>query len=387
MSPSDPIAAVTHDDPYPYYRELLARPPLWHDATLGLWVAAGAAVVEAALRHPALRVRPPAEPVPRALQGTAAGQIFGRLVRMNDGAGHCPFKQILASTLAAIQPEAARAASLASAQALLGKHRPAEGPAGLDAFVREMPARAVAHLLGVPDDHLDEVAVWTDDFVGCLSPLADPAAIARGTRAAEHLQRLFHALLRTRTSAYLVSLAESAQAMGRLPMDAVVANGIGLLSQTYEATAALIGNSLLALGRQPSMRQPQGLDWHELREVVAEVVRYDAPVQNTRRFAADEATLGGITLPAGTTLLVVLAAANRDPAANASPDAFVPRRAERRAWTFGAGVHACPGEILAAAIATTAVEQLLRAGLDPAALARRFGYRRSGNIRLPQFHA
>ena len=387
MSPSDPIAAVTHDDPYPYYRELLARPPLWHDASLGLWVAASAAAVEAALRHPALRVRPPAEPVPKALQDTAAGQIFGRLVRMNDGAGHCPFKQALASTLAAIGPEAARAAGLASAQALLGKHRPAADLAGLDAFVREMPARAVAHLLGVPADHLDEVAAWTDDFVGCLSPLADTAAVVRGTRAAEHLQRLFHALLRTRTSAYLVALADAAQAMGRLPTDIVVANGIGLLSQTYEATAALIGNTLLALGRQPSLSQSPQHDWHALREVVAEVVRYDAPVQNTRRFAAEEATLEGMTLPAGTTLLVVLAAANRDPAANASPEAFLPRRAARRAWTFGAGVHACPGEMLAVTIAASAVEQLLHAGLDPAALSRTFAYRRSGNIRLPQFHA
>jgi hypothetical protein len=62
--PTDPIAAVTHRDPYPYYAELVAARPVHRDETLGLWIACSASVVTDALSDPACLVRPPAEPVP-----------------------------------------------------------------------------------------------------------------------------------------------------------------------------------------------------------------------------------------------------------------------------------------------------------------------------------
>src|SRR6266446_1638498 len=87
-SPADPIAAVTHPDPYPYYRALVARAPLYRDEALGLWVAASAHAVTAALTSPLGRVRPAAEPVPAALVASPAADVFGRLARMTDGPGH-----------------------------------------------------------------------------------------------------------------------------------------------------------------------------------------------------------------------------------------------------------------------------------------------------------
>src|SRR5262245_35711036 len=84
-SPADPMHAVTHPDPYPYYADLVARCPLHRDDALGLWVASSAEAVMAVLTSERCRVRPPAEPVPAALAGSAAGDVFGRLVRMNDG--------------------------------------------------------------------------------------------------------------------------------------------------------------------------------------------------------------------------------------------------------------------------------------------------------------
>src|SRR4030095_7484258 len=86
--PRDPVAAVTHPDPYPYYAELVAARPLYRDDLQGDWVASSAAAVTAVLTSERCRVRPPAEPVPKALVGSPAGEIFRRLVRMTDGAGH-----------------------------------------------------------------------------------------------------------------------------------------------------------------------------------------------------------------------------------------------------------------------------------------------------------
>ncbi len=90
-------------------------------------------------------------------------------------------------------------------------------------------------------------------------------------------------------------------------------------------------------------------------------------------------------MAAGDAILVVLAAANRDPAANREPDRFDPARPDRRIFTFGAAAHACPGEALAAAIAEAGVEELLRSGVDLERLAAGVTYRASANLRVPLF--
>jgi len=79
----------------------------------------------------------------------------------------------------------------------------------------------------------------------------------------------------------------------------------------------------------------------------------------------------------------VLAAANRDPAANPEPERFDPSRAARRVFTFGAGPHACPGEGLARAIALAGVEALLAADAAPRGIAGAVTYRPSANARIP----
>src|SRR5215470_16292467 len=100
--PLDPIAAASHPDPYPYYAELTARRPFHRNEALGLWVAADAETVTAVLASEACRVRPPTEPVPRAIKGSAAGNLFGRLVRMNDGDGQHRMKAAIGTALAAL---------------------------------------------------------------------------------------------------------------------------------------------------------------------------------------------------------------------------------------------------------------------------------------------
>jgi cytochrome P450 len=100
-----PIRAVTHPDPYPYYASLVAEQPFGYDEALRMWVAAGARHVAAVLGEPALRVRPSAEPVPSGFVGTAAGQVFGDLVRMTDGQLARRLKSIVVTALGQAQPE------------------------------------------------------------------------------------------------------------------------------------------------------------------------------------------------------------------------------------------------------------------------------------------
>ena len=381
--PSDPIAAVTHPDPYPYYADLVTTRPIHRDDVLGLWVASSAAAVTDVLGNPACLVRPPSEPVPGPLLGSPAGAIFGRLVRMNDGARHAAMKPAVAAVTARVASSVGEPARR-WAEHLVGELKPAGDPARVNELAFRLSAYVLADLLGVAPDELARTAALARDFAGSITPAATSEQLARGGGAAGELLDAFRALLAARDATRRPTLLDDLdrEAAGGAAREDVVANGIGFLSQAYEATAGLIGNTLVTLGRLRSRVRP---DRGDLEAFVREVVRHDPPVQNTRRFLTRDATVAGQSMKAGDVVLVVLAAANRDPLVNPEPARFDPLRSSRQAFTFGSGPHACPGEAIATTIAEAGVRALLAGGVEPERLAARVSYRPSANTRVPVF--
>jgi cytochrome P450 len=204
-------------------------------------------------------------------------------------------------------------------------------------------------------------------------------------RAAESLLQLLRDEWRRSGYGGLAAHVERLRDLGLDTSDAVLANLVGFMSQTYEATAGLIGNGLLALANQPQLRRRAAGDDALLQRVIEEVARHDPPVHNTRRFVAEDCTIADQPLKSGDQILVVLAAANRDPAHCERPHVFDPDRADRSSFTFGAGRHACAGQAIATAIAAAGIQALMVHGLDIAALAGPVEYRRSINSRIPIF--
>jgi cytochrome P450 len=384
IPPESPIAAVTHPDPYPYYRDLVASRPLHRDQGLGLWVAAGAEAVTAVLSSPLVRVRPPAEPVPSALVGSPLAEIFGRLVRMTDGPGHASMKEAVGGALATLDGDGVRAGAARRAQTLLERIDPKANLAGVDEFARSLSAHVIAGLLAVPEASIGTVERSVHHYVTAVAPGADATRLARGKEAAAHLIETVRPAAGAR-SGLPGALGREAERAGAADPAAVVANAVGFLIQAYEATAGLIGNTLRALAARPDLAASVAADPARLDAVVREVLRHDAPVQNTRRFMATDGVIAGQRMAAGDTVLVVLAAANHDAAANPRPERFDPDRSGRRTFTFGAGPHACPGEIVAVAIARAGVERLLAHGLALETLPERPAYLPSGNLRIPLF--
>jgi cytochrome P450 len=379
--PTDPVAAVTHADPYPYYADLRDGPPLAWNEKLRLWIASRADVVEEVLlAHGALRVRPPAEPVPRAIVGSAAGEVFGHLVRMNDGAAHQAHRPALQRALAGLDLNAVHAAAL---QVALHVHQQP-----LSDTLFSMPVQAVARLLGFADDALPQVDRWMRDFVACLSPLSTSEQLQRASAAASELMTRFENLAAGEPPRHGTLLAAVlAESAGDATLArSLLANVAGLLSQTCDATAGLVGNSLIALMREPSLRTSTRTR-DGLQAIVEETARHDPSVHNTRRFAAEAVTIAGTPLAAGDAVLVLLASANRDPAFNPDPDSFILVRAKRRMLGFGHGMHACPGQALACTLAAASLDALLRRAPDlDAQRLRGWSYRPSVNGRIPVFH-
>jgi cytochrome P450 len=149
----------------------------------------------------------------------------------------------------------------------------------------------------------------------------------------------------------------------------------------HETTVNLIGNGLLALLRHPA-------EWRRLREdpallpgAIEELLRYDGPVQRVGRIAASDAEVGGVGIPAGSLVVGLLGAANRDPAQFAEPDRLDVTRGEPRHLAFGTGIHYCLGAPLARLEAQVAIGTLLRRFPAPALDVERPVWRPSSTLR------
>ena len=378
--PADPLAAVTHAAPYAYYRRLAAGPPLRFDATLDCWLATGAAGVQAVLAHADCRVRPPGHTVPPYLAGTPCATLFAELVRMNEGERHAVPKQVLAAALGRV--DLARLQQ--RTRHIAREHLPAS-PARLNDALFALPLFAMADVLGFAPAQWPALAAWTRDFVACLSPLSTASQLAGAQLAAAALLQRFAALLQegaARPGSLLASIVSEAQAQGWHASGTLLANLVGLLSQTCEATAGLLGNAIVALQTQPGLSAQLRAAPRLWPAMLREASRHDPSIHNTRRHTACAVEIDGVTVPQGQMIVVVLASACHDASVHADPGRFVLQRPLAQLASFGHGRHACPGVAMAQAIAAAGA----RVWADvPQAMPLAWTYQASQNARIPVF--
>lgn len=192
---------------------------------MNLWVASSQAVIADAFQHAALHVRPPAEPVPKALRGTAASEVFAQLVRMTDGVFHATHKPAV--------ERAARRWSLADvAQASHAAATDLQPRLATNDLMSALPVQTMVRLLGVPGGLLDDTCGWVQQFTQGLAPGASTQAVALAVEAAE-------------------ALMTQGTALGLPPVQA--ANRIAFMQQSLDAAAGLIGHTALVLAQNPSL--------------------------------------------------------------------------------------------------------------------------------------
>jgi cytochrome P450 len=230
-----------------------------------------------------------------------------------------------------------------------------------------LPVTVISELLGVPAGDSETVKAWSRDVARAVDAIALPVApevIERGGRATQAMAEYFRELAgerRRRPGPDLLSgLVEAEEAGDRLTERELLATCILLYVAGHETTVNLIGNGLLALLRHPEERRRLQDDPALLPGAIEELLRYDGPVQRTGRMAACDAEIGGVPIPAGSLVLGLLGAANRDPAQFAEPDRLDLGRDEPRHLGFGSGIHYCLGASLARLEAQVAIGTLVR---------------------------
>jgi cytochrome P450 len=159
----------------------------------------------------------------------------------------------------------------------------------------------------------------------------------------------------------ITGLATATFPDGSLPevMD-VVRVASNLFAAGQETTVRLLGSALLRIAEDQELQQLLRDNRELIRNFIEETLRYESPVKGDFRLAKVPTTVGGVEIPAGTTLMVVNGAANRDPRHFESPTEFrVDRQNARENLAFGHGIHFCPGAPLARAEGRVAIDRLL----------------------------
>jgi cytochrome P450 len=140
----------------------------------------------------------------------------------------------------------------------------------------------------------------------------------------------------------------------------VVRVAANLFAAGQETTIRLLGTMLQRLGEDAELQARLREDRALVPNFVEECLRYESPVKGDFRLNRVPTCVGGVDLPAGTTVMVVNGAANRDPRKFDAPDVFdVERENAREHLAFGHGIHFCPGASLARAEGRVALEKIL----------------------------
>jgi cytochrome P450 len=231
-------------------------------------------------------------------------------------------------------------------------------------FAHPLPVAVICRLLGVPLEDEPQFSHASALLAQSLDPFVAftgeaPGGIEERLQAARWLREYFQNLIEQRRSrpgddllSGLIAVEESGD---QLTQDEIISTCNLLLIAGHETTVNLIANAILAMLRDPTHWAALGADAGCAPAIVEETLRYDPPVQLAGRIAADDMTIADIEVVKGDTMMLLLAAAQRDPDEFDRPDTFDPDRGTLRHLGFGRGAHYCLGAPLARLEASAAL--------------------------------
>jgi cytochrome P450 len=221
----------------------------------------------------------------------------------------------------------------------------------------------VGRIIGVPDTDIDKLVRWgyaaTQVVEGLVSQDQLAAAAVAVMELAEYITDQYRQAATDPKDNLLGDLAVSC-AQGALDELTAQAMMIILFSAGGESTASLIGSAAWVLATRPDIQRRVRDQPELLGAFLEEVLRYEPPFRGHYRHVVHDTTLGGVDLPAGSRLLLLWGAANRDPSRFDDPDEFrLDRVGGKGHITFGKGPQFCVGAALARLEANIVVGQLL----------------------------
>jgi cytochrome P450 len=377
FNPFDPAFRI---DPYPTYRRMLQETPVF-DTPFGLTVLSRYADCASLLRHPA------AGNDPRKQEGFADRMRQQGLDPDEEMQRTRPF-------LALNPPDHTRLRGLVNKaftprvvedlrpriQQLVNGMLDAVVPRGeievIEDIAYPLPVQVICDMMGVPAEDNVTFRAWSAEVARSLDPedVIPPDVREKRERTFEQFRDYFARLIeqkRAHPGDDLITALIHAEEQGdKLTHEELLATCLLLLIAGHETTVNLIGNGMLTLMRHPDQMQLLRDRPELIRTAVEELLRFDPPVQFTSRGALEDMTLdGGAALKKGQEAVILLAAANRDPAQFPDPDRLDITREDNKHLAFGMGIHYCLGAPLARVEGQIAIGEMTRRLRNPRLLA------------------
>ncbi|MEU5700627.1 cytochrome P450 family protein [Streptomyces aurantiacus] len=350
-------------DPYPVYAELRAAGPVHRVLDPGgeeVWLVVGHEACRTAFTDPRLSRDWRKSGTMGQIINTRADQPALAHMLMSDPPDHTRLRRLVAKEFTprrvdTLAPRVQEIADELLDTMLVAKERRADLVAS---FAFPLPMTVICELLGVPTLDRDAFRGWSNEMVARTSPEAESAAY---DAMAAYLAELVAAKRAQHADDLLSAMIHAVDEGGdRLSPDELIGMSVLLLIAGHETTVNLIGNGMRALFAHPdqlaALRAGTGL----LDGAIEEMLRYDGPVETcTDRLALTDVEMGAVTVPAGSTVLIAMADADRDAERFQHPDSFDIRRDARGHIAFGHGLHYCLGAPLARLEGRIAIRTLL----------------------------
>jgi cytochrome P450 len=281
-----------------------------------------------------------------------------------DAPAHTRLRKLMNRGFAPLSVEKLRPRVVAAVEELLRKAELAPQFDAIADFAYPLPVRIISELLGVPPSLYDRCITLSTDIANWLGNLRRNAEDARRASAAvKELTGYFADVIRERRDAehedLLHLLLNMAATEPGITVEDVYSQCVLLLVAGHETTRNLIGNGIYTLLTHPEELSEVRARPEVVPAVVEEILRFESPVQAFGRTAATQLEIDGVTVPAGSSITLVIGAAHRDPQHFENPDRFDIQRKRNRHLAFGADAHVCLGITLARLEGQVAIAALL----------------------------
>jgi pimeloyl-[acyl-carrier protein] synthase len=360
-------------DPNAVYRALHERGPVSRASGRNAWVVTGYEEVRSLLRDPRTSAEvPPRPPVPvvggqhRLVEAREeAHHLFGNFLLHRAPSDHQRLRRLVRPAFSAVQVPAYRGRLQQRTDDCLDG---ALARGRLDAvgeLARPVALTIAADLMGIPEAMRPALGDLARDLVLYEDIPRMPFPRERGLMAMAALAPRIRELIaawRARPPAQdnVLWALEQARGRGEVSEEEVVAHGAMMLFVSHLTSQHLTSNGVLALLRHPDQWELLRTQPELLETAVEELIRYDSPARVVPRTMVADVEIGGETLRRGDALLVLLGAANRDPAVFADPDRLDITRSPNPHLGFGHDAHYCLGAALATLEAQVVIGTLVR---------------------------
>ncbi len=333
------------------------------------WFVLGYDEAQQALHHPDLRTSGTRDMLldvrPYSKLGMSSRDAFSKWLVFTDPPDHTRLRRLVSRWFTPRRIESWRPRVEKISTDLIGA-MPTEGSTVdvMASYAFPLPINVIGDILGLTPDTWPNLKVISDNLVQLLDPFRAFDVSVIDASFDELADIIFDTAEKRRaepTDDLISSLVGAAEDGDRLSGDELVSMVGFIMAAGHETTSGAIGNSIVALARHPAQRRMLRNQPDLLPNAVDELLRYDSPVQSVGRLAVAAVDIGGRTIPAGSNIVVLLGAANRDVRRYDAANELILDRPDPRPISFGHGIHHCLGAALARLELSVAIPALLEA--------------------------